>query len=46
MIEDCEYMEVVGEASNGLEAIHAVPVSKSDVVVMDIKMPVMNGIDA
>ncbi len=46
MIEDCDYMEVVGEASNGLEAIQAVPVSKPDVVVMDINMPVMNGIEA
>ena len=44
--EDCDYIEVVGEASNGLEAIHAVPVSKPDVVVMDINMPVMNGIEA
>ncbi len=44
--EECDYIEVVGEASNGLEAIHAVPVSKPDVVVMDINMPVMNGIEA
>lgn len=39
-------METVGEASNGLEATHAVPISKPDVVVMDINMPVMNGIEA
>jgi DNA-binding NarL/FixJ family response regulator len=46
MIEDCDYMEVVGEATNGLEAIHTVPVSKPNVVVMEINMPVMNGIEA
>ena len=46
MIEDCDYMTVVGEASNGLEAIHAVPDAHPDVVVMDINMPVMNGIEA
>jgi two-component system nitrate/nitrite response regulator NarL len=39
-------MEVVAEASNGLEAIEAVRVSKPDVVVMDINMPQMNGIEA
>jgi two-component system, NarL family, response regulator DegU len=46
MIDDCDDMEVVGEASNGLEAIDAVPLFKPDVVVMDINMPVMNGIEA
>ena len=39
-------MEVVGEASNGLEAVEEVAVSRPDVVVMDINMPVMNGIEA
>jgi DNA-binding NarL/FixJ family response regulator len=39
-------MEVVGDASNGLEAIGAVSLLKPDVVVMDINMPTMNGIEA
>ena len=39
-------MEVVGEASDGLEAIEAVPVVRPHVVVMDIDMPRMNGIEA
>jgi len=46
MIEECDYMEVVGEASNGLEAVEEVAVSRPDVVVMNINMPVMNGIEA
>ena len=46
MIEEREYIEIVGEACNGLEAVQAVPVSKPHVVVMDINMPVMNGIEA
>jgi DNA-binding NarL/FixJ family response regulator len=46
MIEECNYMEIVGEASNGLEALQEVAVSRPDVVVMDINMPVMNGIEA
>jgi len=39
-------LEVVGEASNGEEAIALVPLVKPDVVLMDIVMPVMNGADA
>jgi response regulator NasT len=38
--------EVVGEASNGEEAIAAARELRPDVVVMDIKMPVMDGITA
>jgi two-component system, NarL family, response regulator LiaR len=45
-LTDCEYAEVVGEASNGVEAIHAVHINDPDVVVMDITMPVMDGIEA
>ncbi|MFO7714159.1 response regulator transcription factor [Desulfosarcina sp.] len=39
-------IEVVGEASNGSEAIEQVRYLKPDVVVMDVSMPTMNGIDA
>ena len=38
--------DVVGEASNGEEAIAAARELRPDVVVMDIKMPVMDGITA
>jgi len=46
IIDDCDSMQVVGEASNGVEAIEAVAISRPDVVVMDINMPKMNGIQA
>ena len=46
VIDGCDNMEVVGEASNGVEAIEAVRVTRPDVVVMDINMPKMNGIQA
>lgn len=46
MLANCDYMEVVGEASNGVEAIEEVAISRPSVVVMDINMPVMNGIEA
>jgi len=38
--------EVAGEASNGLEAITKYVETKPDLVLMDITMPEMNGIDA
>ncbi|MDD2851122.1 MAG: chemotaxis-specific protein-glutamate methyltransferase CheB [Desulfuromonadaceae bacterium] len=37
---------VVGEASNGVEAIRKVASLKPDIVTMDIEMPVMGGLDA
>lgn len=39
-------LEVVGEAENGKQAIEAVAALLPDVVVMDLLMPVMNGVDA
>lgn len=39
-------MDVVGDASNGLEAIKNVRNLEPDVVLMDASMPVMNGIEA
>ena len=39
-------MELVGEASNGYEALSAVERLQPDVIVMDIRMPRMDGIAA
>ncbi|MEU2182738.1 response regulator transcription factor [Streptomyces thermolilacinus] len=39
-------IEVVGEAVNGREAVAQVAELRPDVVLMDIRMPEMNGIDA
>lgn len=39
-------IEVIGTASNGLEAINVVRELQPDVVLMDVSMPVMNGIEA
>jgi DNA-binding NarL/FixJ family response regulator len=38
--------EVVGEAGNGQEAVALVAALAPDVVVMDLHMPVLNGVDA
>ncbi|GMM88554.1 response regulator transcription factor [Vibrio fortis] len=39
-------IEVIGSASNGLEAVEVVKDLQPDVVLMDVSMPIMNGIDA
>ncbi|HLA81228.1 MAG TPA: response regulator transcription factor [Thermoleophilia bacterium] len=39
-------IEVVGEASNGKEALERVKELRPDVVLMDIEMPVMDGLEA
>lgn len=39
-------MEIVGEASNGLEAVALYDELQPDVVLMDLRMPEMNGVDA
>jgi DNA-binding NarL/FixJ family response regulator len=39
-------IEVVGEAATGREAVEQARLRKPDVVLMDVRMPGMNGIDA
>ena len=39
-------LEVVGIGNNGLEALDLVEKKKPDVVLLDLKMPIMNGIHA
>ena len=46
VINGCPNIRVVAEAGNGLEAIEAMRRSRPDVVVMDINMPQMDGIEA
>ena len=38
--------EVVGEAEDGVEAIAQAPVLKPDVILMDVRMPRVNGLEA
>jgi DNA-binding NarL/FixJ family response regulator len=41
-----ENFDVCGEAENGLQAIEKAQELRPDLIVMDLSMPVMNGIDA
>lgn len=46
LLAESEDIEVVGEAANGLEAIRQVECTKPDVILMDLIMPEMTGIEA
>ena len=46
LIELRDTYEIVGEGSNGVEAIEIVHQVKPDLVLMDVNMPVMGGIEA
>jgi DNA-binding NarL/FixJ family response regulator len=46
LFEKLDGMEVVGEASNGHEAVKLAAELNPDAVIMDIAMPLLNGIEA
>jgi DNA-binding NarL/FixJ family response regulator len=46
VLENHDDLEVVGEASNGEEAIHSAQRLGPDVILMDIRMPALDGIGA
>jgi len=45
-LESCTRFEVVGEARDGMEAVRLVGECLPDIVLMDISMPSMNGLEA
>ncbi|WP_274617524.1 response regulator transcription factor [Nesterenkonia sp. AY15] len=45
-VDSAPDMECIGEAANGLEVIELVRETKPDVVIMDLKMPKMGGVEA
>ena len=46
LLEAREDIEVVGEASTGTEAIEKTEALKPDVAIIDISMPILNGLEA
>lgn len=41
-----EDMDIIGEAANGLELLELLLTNEVDVILMDIRMPIMDGIEA
>lgn len=46
LIESQDDMDVAGEAANGAEACETLAVTAADVVLMDVRMPRMDGVEA
>ena len=46
LIDSEDDLEVTGEAPNGADTVAALLTSPADVVLMDIRMPVMDGVEA
>ncbi len=45
LLERQDDMQVVGEACNGFEALQQVELYQPDIVLMDVAMPGMNGLE-
>lgn len=45
IVDDYEGLKVAGKAENGQDLLNKIPELKPDVILLDIEMPVMNGVD-
>jgi len=45
LLNKSQDIEVVGEAINGMEALQLVGETRPDILLLDVEMPVMNGIE-
>lgn len=45
IIEDVEGFSIAGKAENGLDLLDKIPQCKPDVILLDIEMPKMNGVE-
>lgn len=46
IFDDCDDVAVVGEAQNGIEALDMILKTKPDVILLDMEMPLMDGMTA
>jgi len=45
LLSDVDIFDVVGEAGNGLEALQIIPEKKPDVILLDVNMPELGGVE-
>jgi DNA-binding NarL/FixJ family response regulator len=45
-IEDCQDVEIVGEASDGEDAVRQTATLAPELIIMDLSMPVLDGLSA
>ncbi|MBO0832552.1 MAG: response regulator transcription factor, partial [Actinobacteria bacterium] len=46
LLDSADGMQVVGEATDGAQAVELARQQRADVVLMDIRMPIMDGLEA
>jgi DNA-binding NarL/FixJ family response regulator len=46
LLADDEEVEIIGHARNGAEAVELADAQEPDVIIMDISMPLMDGLEA
>ncbi len=46
LVNSAPDLEVLGEAADGLKAVEVIAATRPDVVLMDVRMPVMDGLEA
>lgn len=46
IFQECEYLQIVGEAENGIEALEMILKTLPDVILLDMEMPLMDGMTA
>ncbi len=46
LLKDLPDLQIVGEASNGMEAIEVIQQSEPEIILLDVNMPVLGGVEA
>ena len=46
LLVECDDIEIIQEANNGIQAIEKLKINMVDVLLIDIEMPIMNGLEA